>query len=195
MRALLIPIIALAVRPAIPDPEPPRPSNRAALVAIALDEVGTREATGRNDGARVNEYQSVTGTPGLAWCGSFVAWVGVECQERYGFLNVYPTGAQAAWSPTWGQGGSTKRSDIDKARGGDTFQLFYRSLSPPRIGHVGLVESTTTAGVITIEGNTSDAQAINLGASDREGQGVYRKRRPKAGIYSTTDHLGGLILH
>lgn len=51
---------------------------RERIIARALAEVGVREATGRNDGARVEEYIAL-GTkaarePGLSWCAAFVLW-------------------------------------------------------------------------------------------------------------------------
>lgn len=51
---------------------------RPRILVRAESEVGTREATNRNDGARVEEYIAL-GTkaarePGLSWCAAFVLW-------------------------------------------------------------------------------------------------------------------------
>ena len=176
-------VFAMAFRPQAPPtpPEPPTLTHREALVEVALSQVGVQEATGKNDGTEVEAYLRTTGLgKGFAWCAAFVAWCGVETELLHGKPNPYPV---SAWSPTFGAGGTR---DIDQARPADTFQIYYRSKK--RIGHVGIVESTTGSTIITIEGNTSSTAALGS-AADREGQGVYRKRRPKIGIYSVTDHL------
>lgn len=51
---------------------------RPRIIARAIAEVGVAEATGRNDGARVEQYIAL-GTasarePGLSWCAAFVLW-------------------------------------------------------------------------------------------------------------------------
>lgn len=51
---------------------------RPRIIARAIAEVGVAEATGRNDGPRVEEYLALgTGAapePGLSWCAAFVLW-------------------------------------------------------------------------------------------------------------------------
>ena len=51
---------------------------RPRIIARAIAEVGVTEATGRNDGPRVEEYLALgTGAapePGLSWCAAFVLW-------------------------------------------------------------------------------------------------------------------------
>lgn len=51
---------------------------RERIIARALAEVGVREASGHNNGVRVEEYIAL-GTkavrePGLSWCAAFVLW-------------------------------------------------------------------------------------------------------------------------
>jgi hypothetical protein len=59
------------------------PSKITEITTLARAEVGTTEATGRNDGARVEEYIAL-GTknprePGLSWCAAFVLWLHRKC--------------------------------------------------------------------------------------------------------------------
>ncbi|TYR36937.1 hypothetical protein FXV77_07095 [Sphingobacterium phlebotomi] len=50
-------------------------ATRARIVEIAVAEIGVKEATGNNDGARVEEYLNYTGLgKGHAWCAAFVSW-------------------------------------------------------------------------------------------------------------------------
>lgn len=51
------------------------------VVMLARGEVGVTEATGRNDGARVEEYLGGESERGLSWCAAFVLW----CYETDGY--------------------------------------------------------------------------------------------------------------
>ncbi|NGM63410.1 hypothetical protein G5B30_15980 [Sphingobacterium sp. SGG-5] len=49
--------------------------DRNHILAIAAKELGVREATGNNDGKRVEEYLAYTHLgKGYAWCAAFVSW-------------------------------------------------------------------------------------------------------------------------
>jgi hypothetical protein len=60
--------------------------------------------------------------------------------------------------------------------------------SKGRVAHVVLIEIWGENSVTTIEGNTSGS-AESGSASDREGEGVYRKKRLKASLYKVRSWL------
>ncbi len=140
------------------------------LEAVYRGELGVREATGRNDGARVRRYlQSVGMGEGAPWCAAFVSW----CLREAGV-----DAPMTAWSPALFphrrvvyRRGAKAPGDL---RRGDVFGIYYRRLG--RIGHVGFVEGVDGAWVTTVEGNTNRR-------GSREGDGVYRKRRPLKQIH------------
>src|SRR5690606_18906079 len=52
---------------------------RTQIKQIYSAEIGVREATGKNDGQRVEEYLAATQLgKGYAWCASFISWVFAE---------------------------------------------------------------------------------------------------------------------
>jgi len=51
-----------------------------------------------------------------------------------------------------------------------------------RIAHVGFIHAQEGDYYITVEGNTNQA-------GSREGDGVYKKRRPKRTIYKVADYI------
>lgn len=134
-------------------------------------EIGVRE-NGHNAGDRVEMYLNAAGAvKGSAWCAAFVAW----CHARCGFS--FP--ASPAWSPSWFPQSKviycrTAGDNILNAQPGDVFGLFYKSKG--RIAHVGFIDSVTIDWIYTVEGNTNEA-------GSREGDGVYRKRRPAKTVY------------
>jgi hypothetical protein len=133
-----------------------RNERRERLVSIARSQIGVKEATGHNDGARVEAYLAVTKLKkGNPWCAAFVSWV---------FAKVGFTKPRTAWSP-------------------DLFPLARQTLTPKpadvlgiysiklkRIAHAGIVERRQNNWIISIEGNT------NVEGSN-DGDGVYRKWR------------------
>ena len=143
--------------------------ERERIVSIARSELGIREATGRNDGKRVEEYLSVCGLPkGHPWCAAFVSWV----FKQAGFAHP-----RTAWSPAM----FNTSVNVKQARPAVVFGLYFDHLK--RIGHVGLVERAEGDWLVTIEGNT------NISGS-REGDGVYRKRRHRKTVYRYADWAG-----
>ena len=138
-----------------------------------MGEVGTREATGKNDGERVEEYLRATGLgKGNAWCAAFVTWVYKEARVK---------AVISAWSPSWftknviyTRGSST---NLTPAKA-DVFGIYFTNLK--RIAHVGFIDKwDNTAYTMTVEGNTNDT-------GSREGDGVYYKRRLKSQIYKVS---------
>ncbi|MFC6999592.1 CHAP domain-containing protein [Rufibacter roseus] len=144
--------------------------SRDGVAAVFRSQLGVREATGKNDGAAVEMYLRSTGLgKGHAWCGAFVNWVLKECG--------YTTPKGAAWAPSWFPASrlvySSGKESRAGPRAGDVFGIWFSNLK--RIGHVGFVEKWSGSSVITVEGNTNEA-------GSREGDGVYRKRRPRRTI-------------
>ncbi len=145
---------------------------REQLSGVYLAEVGVREATGRNDGTRVEEYLASCGLKkGQPWCAAFVCWA---------FKQVGVRTVVSGYSPTWFPDGKRicLRNKYTKSQPlpGDVGGLYYPEMG--RIAHTFFIHEWSEYGdaVITIEGNTN-------GAGSREGGGVYRKRRLKSQIY------------
>lgn len=138
----------------------------AKVVAVAqkYEAAGIHEKGGNNRGPEVERLLARVGmSPGNAWCAA-TAWSIVDdaCMEL-GIDNPLPRSASVhrLWekAPYECKGQEPMPGTIfcHDAGGG--------------LGHCGVVVGVDAAGIITIEGNT------NKGGS-REGDGVYRKRRP-----------------
>ncbi|MBO9675415.1 MAG: CHAP domain-containing protein [Sphingobacteriaceae bacterium] len=131
------------------------------LLQIARKELGVREASGRNDGPRVAAYlRYVNIGEGSPWCVAFVSWV---------FGQAGYAEPRTAWSPALFP--VTKRTK--QVNPAVVFGIYFSRLK--RIAHCGFVERPDGDWLITIEGNTNMA-------GSREGDGVYRKRRPLKAI-------------
>ena len=149
--------------------------SRVRLLNIARTQIGVREKSGRNDGEQVERYLAITGSEkGAPWCAAFISWV------------FYKGGYEApktAWSPDL----FNARVNTKELKPCNVFGIWFPTLK--RIAHVGLVEKREGDWLISIEGNTNSA-------GSREGDGVYRKRRPIKNIYVIADWLpkkeGGL---
>jgi hypothetical protein len=163
-----------------PDPVPVEVSEetfdiRAKLAEIFSAEIGVREATGRNDGVRVEQYLASCGLgAGHPWCAAFVNW----CHVQAGIQ-----GAGSAWSPDWFPASHTIYShgasnNTIPARA-DVFGQYFTDKK--RIAHVGFIDEWRDGDsyCMTVEGNTN-------GDGSREGDGVYRKRRLKNQIYKVS---------
>lgn len=159
------------------------------LRAIYMAEIGVREATGNNDGSRVEEYLHYCGLgKGYAWCAAFVSW----CHGQAGYAEP-----RNAWSPAlfpsghtlWQTGGrwpATGGRPIPEA--GDVFGIYYTNLQ--RIAHVDFVDGWDGNYCITVEGNTGPSIGVAIAGGSpanpiRAGpEGVYRKRRPIRTIHA-----------
>ena len=139
--------------------------ERANVLRVASGEVGTREKTGNNDGPVEKYLNAVGAAKGAPYCAAFVAWVG---NKALGKASPFP---MSAWSPDMVKGGTSK---IETARPGDTFGIYFPSKG--RVAHTGFIERREGNFLVTIEANTS-ASAASGSAADREGEGVFRKRR------------------
>ncbi|WP_245935918.1 CHAP domain-containing protein [Sphingobacterium athyrii] len=141
---------------------------RERIVDIARHEMAVKEATGNNDGPRVEEYLAYTGFgKGHAWCAAFVSW----CYGKAGL-----PAPRNAWSPALFplarrytkeqiQGGVIRRADL--------FAIYNQKLG--RIDHVGIVQKMERNWILTVEGNVNN--------------GVLSKRRSLATIYAFSNWL------
>jgi hypothetical protein len=138
------------------------------VIEIARKEIGVREATGRNDGARVGQYLNYVGFKQAApWCAAWVSWV---------FGQAGYQEPKTAWSPAL----FPERRLVRDALPGYVFGIYFPELK--RIGHCGIVESARGEWCATIEGNTGPE-------GSREGIGVFRRLRHKRTIAKFADWL------
>lgn len=142
------------------------------------NELGVREATGKNDGARVECYlKYVNLGKGNPWCAAFVCWT----LNQNKIVNPI-----SGWSPALFPTGNviylrTRNNNLLPTTG-DVFGIYFPEKK--RIAHVGFVDGwpINNKWVITVEGNTNEA-------GSREGDGVYRKRRLKSAIYAVSTFI------
>ena len=156
-------------------------SLRLALQRIYNAELGVREKTGKNDGARVETYlRYVHLKSSNPWCAAFVCWA----LGQAGISNP-----RSAWSPNllpnskliWQRSrGLLKQEKTPKA--GDVFGIWFPEKG--RIAHVGFIDQWCDKYIISVEGNTNISGGI-------EGDGVYRRRRMTSSIYEVADYVGG----
>ncbi|SEM30221.1 hypothetical protein SAMN05216436_103147 [bacterium A37T11] len=135
---------------------------------IYLAELGVKEASGHNDGPRVEEYLRYTKLgPGHNWCASFVCWTlgkaGVDNPRNPWCPALFPDKRVV-----WCRGDAM--SHISRA---DIFGIYFPSLK--RIGHVGFIDTRTDDYIITVEGNADNA--------------VIRKRRSVHSIYKVANWI------
>ncbi|WP_316813550.1 peptidoglycan-binding protein [Pedobacter heparinus] len=142
--------------------------KRDDVVRIARAELGVREATGNNDGPRVEEYLAYTGfKKGNPYCASYVSW----CFHKAGYSQP-----KTAWSPALFPASRLTKDALP----GNVFGIWFPELN--RIAHVGLLERLQGDFLLTLEGNT------NVEGS-REGQGVYRRMRHKRTVKAYADWI------
>lgn len=138
------------------------------LVAAARKEIGTREGTVANAGAKVSAYLRYTGIRFPApWCAAWVSYV---------FGQAGHQAPKTAWSPDL----FPVARQVKEAAPGLVLGVYFPALK--RIAHCGIVEQVQNDWVGSIEGNT------NLKGS-REGDGVYRRMRHRRSIYCYANWL------
>ena len=141
---------------------------RERIVDIAVHEIGVQEATGNNDGKRVEEYLAYTGLgKGHAWCAAFVSW----CYGQAGL--AVP---RNAWSPAlfpMARRYTAQQINQGTVRQADLFAIYSSSLQ--RINHVGIVRKKERSWILTVEGNVDNR--------------VLCKRRHLATIYAFSNWL------
>ncbi len=140
-------------------------SIRQSIIAIASKELGVREATGNNDGPRVEEYLRYTNLgPHHDWCAAYVSWV-------YGQAGL--SQPRNPWSPAL----FPKARQILKqqCQPADIFGIY--GVNVKRINHVGIIKEKSNNYVVTIEGNSSNR--------------VESRRRHLRTIYAIADWVSG----
>jgi len=139
--------------------------ERGKILEFARSTIGIREATGNNDGEKVEEILKTVGLKGskAPWCAAYVVWVGDSALGRD--LNPYP---RSAWSPDFVRNPQWNRGSGRMPLPASTFGIYFSSLK--RVAHTGLIEKVSGDFAITIEGNTNDG-------GSRDGDGVFRRRR------------------
>lgn len=132
--------------------------------------LGTKEATGNNDGEIVERFTREACDMGrVAWCAAYLAY-GLK-------VNDVDIPKCVCWSPCMVPEGKVvwRRGDKHKLNKGEIFGLYFKSKG--RVAHVGAVVKDLGDGwVLTIEGNTNSAGA-------REGNGVYKRLRHRSQLY------------
>jgi hypothetical protein len=156
--------------------------SRERVLTVARSLIGTQERTGNNDGETVDRILASVGLEGTGapYCAAFMRY----CYDRAGLRLVGPRSALAAvWvrDPSWtlARGGALPRP-------GDAWGIWFASKN--RIAHTGMVEQWGKTVVTTIEANTSP-EAVAGSAADRNGDGVWRKKRLKNQIYSVRNWI------
>lgn len=143
-------------------------------MAVAISQIGTQEASGRNDGPVVKYLRSVGLYAGDPYCAAFVHWCG---REALGPANPFPRSGYSpdfVTRPTWVRGRGTTPAP------GDAFGIYFPAKG--RIAHTGLVRGIQGRSMRTVEANTSPA--ASSGEADRNGDGVWSKLRPLSTIHS-----------
>lgn len=142
-----------------------REGRVAQVIRVAQGTIGWREEPG-NSGPLVDKILASVGLAGSGapWCAAWVVYVGDEAFGKE--ANPYP---RSAWSPDFVKAPDWNRGKGTKPGPSDAFGIYFSSLG--RVAHTGLVEKIEGKMAVTIEGNTNDD-------GSRDGNGVYRKRRP-----------------
>lgn len=141
-------------------------------MAVAESLVGTVEATGRNDGPRIEQMLRWVGAErGDPWCAAY----NYGCYKIAGYGGLVPA---SAWSPDWVKNATWIHNGGQVPQAADSFGIYFQSKG--RVAHTGLVRSWGTV-VRTYEGNTIPDGATG---DQREGGGAYSKRRSSRQIYS-----------
>ncbi|WP_316813864.1 peptidoglycan-binding protein [Pedobacter heparinus] len=145
------------------------PERDLLALNIARAEVGVREATGLNDGKRVEEYLAAVGLPkGHPYCAAFVSWA---------FKKAGYDQPRTAWSPVlfpnervvgYSSGDPSSLRFARHDGQGLVFGIYFPALK--RIAHCGFVSQVKGDWIGTIEANTSLP-------GNREGDGVYTRTR------------------
>ncbi len=179
MNALLLLLVALGFVDGVDKVDSMDARGRVLAGASAL--VGTTEATGRNDGPIIDDILASCGLRGTRspYCAAFNRY----SYDRAGLRSIGP---RSAYSPDWVTNPTWIKGHGATPLPGDTWGIYF--VSKGRIAHTGLVELWRPPVVVTIEGNTSGENAV--GEADRNGDGIWRKRRLISQIHSVRNWIG-----
>ena len=143
-------------------------ATAADVLAVAVREIGTVEQSGNRQ-----KYGKAYGMDGVYWCMQFVWWCFQQADKTL-FMDGGKTascGELMRWAQAHGQWVTTGY------RPGDVLIYDFPGTAY-KTDHCGICESVSGKYVTAIEGNTSSG----ISGSQANGDGVYRKRRPKAHI-------------
>lgn len=187
-------LLALGTKGQDSDAHPARPLKpcepEREVMKVCSSQIGVREKQ-LNAGPEVEKYLRYVNLPkGNPWCAAFVCWV-------YGQANV--PNPRTGWSPdlfpasriVWQRtpGGKVQSpkptppgSELTAhgPKPADVFGVYFPEKG--RIAHVGFIDHWKEPWLITVEGNT------NL-PGNREGDGVYRKRRLTRSVYQVARYI------
>lgn len=147
---------------------------RAKVAATYTAEIGVRETLGANDSPEIRQYLATTSVKvPAAWCAAFVSY----CYSVNGVPNP-----RSAWSPSYFTPKKCINIKASPPLQADVFGVYYNNLG--RIAHIGFIDRWPREGdyFITVEGNTNND-------GSREGNGVYKKRRPKRSAYRVARYI------
>lgn len=140
---------------------------------IAEGEIGVTEATGKNDGPRVEAYLKVTGLgKGYPYCAAGISWCYYQAAKFYNKAKSFipfpmTAGSQVVYDHARKHGKKTKKSVKSK-------DFFIWRKKDSYQGHIGIIDKVKKKGwVETIEFNTSGSSS----GDQRDGGGVWRKKR------------------
>lgn len=143
-------------------------------------QIGIRELTGNNDGVEVEaiiESAGFDAASRIPWCAAAVYYNFLQIGHR---LEVKHPALAADYFPEdrtiYTRG---KEFKCDPQRG-DLIGIYFPSKK--RIAHIGFYDSQNEEYYISVEGNTNKA-------GSREGDGFYKKYRPKNTIYKISSWL------
>lgn len=144
--------------------------QRTCVTECALQENGVKEATGNNDGVRVNEYQRAAGLAnGTYYCAAFCCFIYQGCGVPV---------PKSGWCPSFFPENRViydRRNKVNGTpQGGDMMGIYFKSEG--RIAHCGIIIQWGKE-VTTVEGNS------NAGGNSRNGDGVHKKYRDMGVIY------------
>lgn len=141
---------------------------------VLKQQIGVREATGRNDGAQVEAYLRAVGLPkGNPWCMAVQVWAFTRVTDR---IPIARTGlVRGVWNHALAHQPPGTRyrvaQAVDWTSVGDLLIWGYVTSTS---GHTERQVGTLRAGwVVTAAGNTTAGTAGN----QRDGGGMYYRRR------------------
>lgn len=127
------------------------------LLDVARQQIGFKEATGRNDGKDIEKF---TGGRQEPWCAHFVAWCFREIGEPLpkdvipNLQRANPLAAVIFMKKVFDKQGWI----VDAPEPGGVIFFGNRTRSDVGPGkHVGIIENVTKTEIITIEGNVGNA--------------------------------------
>lgn len=161
-------------RVAISKPVKSFEQNCITVRRIYLSQVGIMEKTGNNDGPEIEKFlRAVNLNPKLkyAYCSAGVSWTFIQAGIRTTITGYSPS------SVNFKNLVYANHRELKKPHFADVVSFYYPYLG--RIGHTGFYDGDFNEAIVwTVEFNTSGFSDI----VDREGEGVFKKKRSKKTI-------------